>query len=129
MPIRRSAGIFLGALLGFAAPAWAGGDMDEYDVNPDSGPPFIGAVRDIDKGIGIKDARVTADIQNGKGTVITQTNTLGRFKFDGFRKEIDPAQIDISCSKDGYRMDKVVRRRPSMEPGVPIEIDCLMVRQ
>jgi hypothetical protein len=123
------ASIVLGGLLGFAGFGWAGGEMDMHDESPDGGPPFIGAVRDIDKGVGIKDARVTADIQNGKGTVITQTNTLGRFKFDGFRKEVDPGQIQISCSKDGYRVDKVVRRRPSLEPGAPIEIDCLMVRQ
>jgi len=122
-------GLALGALLQLSGAVWAGAEMDEVEQAPDSGPPFIGAVRDIDKGIGIKDARVTADIQKGKGTVITQTNTLGRFRFDGFRKEVDPNQIEISCSKDGYRVDKVVRRRPSLEPGAAIEIDCLMVRQ
>jgi hypothetical protein len=124
-----TAALVLWAILGLSSPGWAGGEMDTHDENPETGPPFIGAVRDVDKGIGIKDARVSADIQNGKGTVITQTNSLGRFKFDGFRKGVDPNQIDISCSKDGYRLDKVVKRRPSLEPGAPVEIDCLMVRQ
>jgi len=124
-----AASLVLGALLVCSSFVWAGAEMDEHDEAPDSGPPFIGAVRDVDKGLGIKDARVTADIQNGKGTVITQTNTLGRFRFDGFRKEVDPGQIEITCSKDGYRVEKVLRRRPSLEPGAAIEVDCLMVRQ
>ncbi|HTM07184.1 MAG TPA: carboxypeptidase-like regulatory domain-containing protein [Verrucomicrobiae bacterium] len=106
---------------------WAGGSNDEPDVHEDNGPTYFGFVKDT-SGKAIGDAKVTADIQ-GRGTVITRTTAAGSYKLPGFGKDITPEKVTISCSKDGFKQTRVLRRTPmTKKPLVAVETECTMQR-
>lgn len=115
-----------GALTG----AWAGGSgLDETD-EADAGTPFFGFVKDLDaRGKGIPDAKVTADVKGGNASLITRADAQGHYKLAGFGKDIDPNTIDITCTADGYKLERTARRKLSNDPGAPVEVDCLMAKQ
>jgi len=116
-----------GLLLALAGPAWPGGSSDEPDVHEDNGPSYFGFVKETG-GKAIPDAKVTADIK-GRGTVITRTNAAGSYKLPGFGKEITPEKVAISCSKDGYRQTRVLRRPPpAKKAATAVETECTMQR-
>jgi hypothetical protein len=110
--------------------AWAGGSgLDETD-NADVGTPFFGFVKDLGaRGKGIADAKVTAEIKGGNASLITRADAQGHYRLAGFGKDVDPATIDIACSADGYKLERTARRKLSNDPGAPVEVDCLMVKQ
>jgi hypothetical protein len=116
------------AVLGGLTAAHAGGQMtfgDDTNTSANDGPPFFGFVRDAD-GAAVGDARVTATVKSG-GAVVTTTNSIGVYKVAGFAKSINPDDIAISCAKDGYKQDNVVRRPNA--PGDtkdPVEVDCVL---
>ena len=62
-----------------------------------------------DTGSAVPDAKVTAALKAG-GALVTRSNRMGVYKIPGFGKNIDPDGIDISCAKDGYKQDNVLRR-------------------
>ncbi len=116
------------AMLGGLAAARAGGQMtfgDNTNTSANDGPPFFGFVRDAD-GAAVGDARVTATVKSG-GAVVTTSNSIGVYKVAGFAKSINPDDIVISCSKDGYKQANVVRRpNASGDMKDPIEVDCVL---
>jgi hypothetical protein len=117
-------------LAGLAA-VRAGGQMtfgDDTNTSANDGPAFFGFVRDAD-GSSVVDARVTAAVKTG-GAVVTTTNGIGVYKIPGFAKSINPDDIVISCSKDGYKQANVVRRPHA--PGDitdPIEVECYLQKE
>ena len=118
--------------LGFAlipfTPAWPGGDAgDADDHSHDDGPRFFGFIKDTSGRI-VSDAKVTAEIK-GLGSVVTRSDKLGTYKLPGFGKHISPNNITISCSKDGYKQTRTLRRTaPGKNPVTAIEIECTMQR-
>jgi len=118
--------------LGFAlitfTPAWPGGDAgDADDHSHDDGPRFFGFVKD-NSGKIVPDAKVTAEIK-GLGSVVTRSDKLGTYKLPCFGKHISPNNITISCSKDGYKQSRTLRRTaPGKTPVTAIEIECTMQR-
>ena len=118
--------------LGFAlitfTPAWPGGDAgDADDHSHDDGPRFFGFVKD-NSGKIVPDAKVTAEVK-GLGSVVTRSDKLGTYKLPGFGKHISPNNITISCSKDGYKQSRTLRRTaPGKNPVTAIEIECTMQR-
>ena len=107
-------------------PVWAGGSDDEGpDAHQDAGPNYFGFVKDT-SGKTIPDAKVTAVIK-GKGSVIARTNATGAYKLPGFGKEVAPANVTISCSKEGYKQTRAFTRTPlNKQPLTAIEIECTM---
>jgi hypothetical protein len=108
---------------------WAGGTGfdDEHEPEEDAGPAYFGFVKDT-RGSLIANAKVTVGVKGG-GSVVTQTNILGAFKVPGFNKDIDPKAVEISCAKEGYKQLRVLTRpRPSDDPKVPIESECILQR-
>src|SRR5215813_4877864 len=118
-------GLALALPLAFAGMAWAGGaslDEDEEDQS-NAGVSFFGFAKDLDRGGGVADARVNAEIKNRNASLVTRTDDQGHFKFSGFGREIDPNDVDISCSKDGFALQRTVRRRPPTGDGaISIEV-------
>src|SRR5262249_48120572 len=113
--------------LGFPAAGWGGGSMDEDEASADEGPSFFGFVRDA-RGLGVGDAKVTAELK-GRGALITRTNVLGSYKIPGFGKDVNPDDVTITCSKDGYQQTTVMRRTmPGADPKAPIETECTLRR-
>jgi hypothetical protein len=122
------AAVAVGLIFVAALPVWAGGSGDEgpFDYK-DIGPSYFGFVKDTSGKI-VPDAKVTADIK-GRGAVITRSDKLGTYKLPGFGKEIPPDNVSISCSKEGYRQTRVLRRTPSSkQPVTAIETECTMQR-
>jgi hypothetical protein len=121
--------LMFGALT-FGAPtsAWANGkgffeelEEDEEDV----GPPYFGFVKEPN-GKFMPDATIVATIKSMNSSVTVRTDVQGHFRIPGFSKSIDPKEVDITCSKDGYK--QVNRsRRPSPNNG-PIEVTCTLAK-
>ncbi len=116
------------AFLALGAPvAWGGGELAGDDEHPeDQGPSYFGFARDA-RGTPIGDVKVTANVKNGI-SFITRTTAAGLYKFGGFSKQIDPKDVSISCSKDGYRQIRVVRRPQPKGEVKAIETECRMER-
>ncbi len=110
-------GLALALPLAFSGMAWAGGAS------------FFGFAKDLDRGGGVADAKVSAEIKNRNASLVTRTDDQGHFKFSGFSKDIDPKDVEISCSKEGLKLQRTVRRQPpGGDAATSIEVDCLMVK-
>jgi hypothetical protein len=122
-------GLALLVPLGVAGVAWAGGaslDDDDEDQS-NAGVSFFGFARDLDRGGGVADAKVSAEIKNRNASLVTRTDDQGHFKFSGFSKDIDPKDVEITCSKEGLKLQRTVRRQtPGGDNATTIEVDCLM---
>ena len=121
--------LIIAMMLSAPACAHAGGAAlsDEDLAAGQNGNPFFGFVRQVGGG-GINDAKVTAQLKGG--ALVTRTDILGLYKIPGFGKEINPDDVTISCSKDGYKQASVQRRpHSSGDSKDPIEVDCFLEKQ
>ena len=109
-------------------PAVAGGEMGGGDEHPDEGLVFFGFVKD-GRGAPIASAKVTATMKGGD-TFIVQTTAAGLYRLPTFKKEINPADVVITCAKEGYKQTRVIRRQATKAdpPGKPVETECRMER-
>ncbi len=115
----------LGIILMLAPAAWAGGNSDEPDSHQDDGPAYFGFVKETGGKV-VPDAKVTAEVK-GRGTVVARTDATGIYKLPGFGKQVPPNNVAISCSKDGFKQARVVRKPPpAKKPVTAIETDCIM---
>src|SRR5260370_28173682 len=121
-------GLALALPVAFAGMAWAGGaslDEDEEDQS-NAGVSFFGFAKDLDRGGGVADAKVSAEIKNRNASLVTRTDDQGHFKFSGFNNDIDPKDVEISCSKEGLKLQRTVRQAPPGDTVTTVEADCLM---
>jgi len=123
-------GVALALMLAGSGRVLAGGSgLDEPD-DADVGTPFFGIVKDLDaRGRAIPDAKVTASLKGGNTSFVMRADAQGHFKFTGFAKDVDPNTVEITCTVDGYKLQRTVRRKLSNDPGAPVEVDCLMAKQ
>jgi hypothetical protein len=125
--LSRSAYIFfVWATLALTGAAWAGGGgfgSDEAD-DKDAGPPFFGVIKDKD-GKTVVDAKITVTITKTNSTLVLRSDSQGHFFVRGFDKSIDPNDVTLSCSKDGYRSADAVKA-PSSGSSAPIEVICVL---
>jgi hypothetical protein len=111
--------------LALSTAAWCGaGGLDEDE---EEGVPFFGFVRDTG-GTAIPDARVTADFKSGGARLITRTDGAGAYNVSAFGSQVDPKDVEITCSKDGYTFKETVRRNPNVQAGQPVEADCILAK-
>jgi Carboxypeptidase regulatory-like domain len=129
----RSAALALATVLAascmISVSAFAGGEGfgDDDDNSAEDGPSYFGFVRDA-AGATVPDAKVVVSLKN-RVSVVTRTDALGTYKVPGFGKEVDPKEVEVACSKDGYQQRRVVRRSlPSADPKIPIETECTLQR-
>lgn len=117
------------ALAGSAGARAGGSGLDEQD-DADAGTPFFGFVKNLDaRGKGIADAKVTAEIKGGNASLITRADAQGHYRLAGFGKDVDPNTIEITCTADGFTLQRTARRKLSNDPNAPVEVDCLMVKR
>jgi hypothetical protein len=125
--LRRAA--MLACALALASRAWAGANgfgSDEADAK-NNGPPFFGFVKDKGGG-GIENAKITVTLKTLNASMVLHTDSQGHFFVPGFDKSIDPADVDIACTKDGYR-EIAHARKPALDAAAPVEVDCILDRQ
>ena len=113
-----------------SSPAFAnGGDffeemMANFHDNSNVGVPYFGLVRDS-KGKMVPNATITATTPSGSSFVV-QADNMGHYRIPGFSKNVDHTKVQISCSKEGY---KLVARDRRMMRGVaraPVETNCTL---
>jgi hypothetical protein len=128
------AGLRLVVMLGLTAAglgsAHAGGVNfgDDNDNGASQGPYFFGFVRDSN-GSSVPDAKVIATVKAG-GALVTRTNSMGVYKIPGFGKDTDPDSVEISCAKEGYQQDNVVRRPHAAGDDIdPVEVECTLKKE
>ena len=122
-------GLALLVPLGVVNLAFAGGASLDEDEEDDSqvGVTFFGFAKDLDRGGSIGDAKVSAEIKNRNASLVTRTDAQGHFKFSGFNKDIDPKDVEITCTKEGFKLQRTIRRLPpGGDTSSSIEVDCLM---
>ena len=115
----------VGALSSFQAVAGGGSFDDADDHDDDSGPPFIGDVKDR-SGKPIADAKVSVSVAAYNSSVFLRADDQGHFNIKGFDKDIPPDQIEIACSMDGYKPYAISRQPTGPDPRSPIEVICLL---
>lgn len=125
------AGALLAAMSFASLPALAnGGDFfaemqAHFEFNPEVGPQFFGFIRD-ENGRVVPNAVVSATIHPSGSGMIVHADVLGHYRIPGFSKHIDPATVEISCSKPGYRQVAAHRRVRTGDPNTPIETTCML---
>ena len=122
------AALIAAAALAFACmPAMAGGEMGGFDEHPDEGLVFFGFVKD-GRGAPIAGVKVTATMKSGD-TFMVQTTAAGLYRLPTFSKEINPADVVITCVREGYKQTRVIRRQVTKaDPLKPVETECRMER-
>ena len=104
--------------------AIAGGTSLGEDEQQDL-PSYFGFARDP-RGTFLFGVQVTLKLPHV--SFVARTDPLGAYKIPVSHTE--PGDVDLSCSKDGYRQVGLLRRTP---PGVDektsVEIDCTLERQ
>ena len=106
---------------------WAGGSAfgDDDDTGEDEGPSYFGFVRD-NSGNFLPDTKVTVAVKD-RGGVVTRTDALGTYRVPGFGKDVDTAEVEVSCEKEGYKQTKTLRRKAAANASVPIvETECTL---
>ena len=108
----------------FPMSANAGGTSLGEDEQQDL-PSYFGFARDV-RGTFLFGVQVTLKLPHV--SFVARTDPLGAYKIPVSHTE--PGDVDLSCSKDGYRQVGLLRRTP---PGVDektsVEIDCTLERQ
>jgi hypothetical protein len=130
IPLCRRFACLASVAAAFSLGAWAGGASfgEPDDHAPDEGPGYFGFVKD-ERGTPVRDAKVTASYKTNL-SLVTRTNATGAYRVRGFKKDISPNDITISCSKEGYKQIRVFRRPfPRGKPVKSVETECRLQRQ
>lgn len=109
--------------------AYAGGGINEpHEHSEEDGPTYFGFVRDM-RNAPINDVKITLKIASGL-TYVTRTDRSGIYRVRGLGKQVNPNDVVITCSKDGYTQTRVLRRpNPRGKAVKSIETECRMQRQ
>ena len=127
-PSRALAPFAVLAALALATPAYAGGGgfgADDDDT-ADAGPPYLGVVQDTN-GKDLPDAKITVTIAKMNSTLVQRSDTMGHFFIRGFDKSVDPKDVAITCSKDGYSDAPATTTPPAGT--APIQAICVLKKQ
>jgi len=133
-PKRRNIGravlplTILSIAIGLAATrlAAAGGMPDEENDQQIPSKAIVGFVRDA-SGDALPDAKVVATFKVGNTDLITRSDATGHYRIPGFSKDTTADNVEVSCSKDGYRQTESRKRRvDAANATAPIEIDCVL---
>lgn len=111
------------ALVALAMSAAAG--PGERDEDPEGGLIIFGFVKDA-RGAPVADAKVSAQLKGGGATFYVTTGKTGAYRFPFFNGEVNPADVVIACSKQGYKQTRVTRRPVTKKPdgSIPAETEC-----
>jgi hypothetical protein len=113
-------------LLAVPACALAGAEFADH-AHDDSAFRYFGFVKDT-TGKPVSGARVTAAVK-GFGSLVALSDATGAYRLPipTMNKDPNPANVAISCSKDGYRQARaLVRTNLAKKPLKAVEVECTM---
>ena len=114
--------------LACAGTAWGGAGVNEPHEHVDEGPSYFGFVRDA-RGTPVADAKVSLKLASGL-SYVTRSDRRGLYRVSGLGKEIKPAEVTVSCAKEGYRLLRTVRVPPPRgKTPKALEVQCYMQRE
>ena len=113
----------------FALPAIAGGGPGDPQSQQESGTHFFGEVKDIGGFKPLEGARVKVAIAGTAMFLVVLTDAEGRFRLEGFGRDVAAAKIKVTCDKDGYRAVETTHRQVGRQAASPIEVECLMASE
>ncbi|HEV8015644.1 MAG TPA: hypothetical protein VGP48_08925 [Stellaceae bacterium] len=110
-------------------PAFAGGGGfgADDDDSANAGPPFLGLVQSSD-GNNLADAKITVTIAKMNSSLVLRSDTVGHFFVRGFDKSVDPKDVVITCSKDGYA-DATATATAPPSGNTPVQVICVLKKQ
>lgn len=127
---RFVAALFAGFLSGtLALPVLAGGGPGDASSREHSGTHFFGEVKDIAGFKPLEGVRVRVAVTGTRMFLVVLTDEEGRFKLEGFGRDIPGAKIKISCEKDGYQVVEENHQQMGKHPRSPIGVECLLIQQ
>lgn len=113
----------------FALPAMAGGGPGDPQSEQESGTHFFGEVKDVGGFKPLEGARVKVAIAGTPMFLVVLTDAEGRFRLEGFGRDVEAAKIKVTCDKDGYRAVETTHRQVGRRAASPIEVECLMASE
>jgi hypothetical protein len=103
-------------------------DFQEEDI-AQYGTPYFGEAKDV-KGLApLADVRFKMQVKGTYRMVLIGTDDEGRFRRNGLGNDVNSDNVEITCSKDGYRTVDLLRRRTSSKRNAPVEVECLMEKE
>lgn len=118
--------IFVAAAMAATGSVAARAGGDDYDAAKDTenaGPAYFGFVRDAG-GRPLPGALIVLQPKTGDAVTI-KSNVLGLYR-SHVRKGVEPDDVAVSCTKDGYKQARVLRRTPPGAKDMFIETDCTL---
>jgi hypothetical protein len=111
------------ALFGHIGPVDAGGiDFGPDDQPANTGPVYLGVVTD-QNGAAVPDAKITVKVPTLNATVVQRADSQGHFFVQAFDKSVNPKDVDIACSQDGYQNAEATKDITS-DPTAPVNAVC-----
>lgn len=124
--ISRAARLLAALALAVPIAALAGEPEFEPDDIHEHGVPYFGEAKDL-KSLGpLPDVRIKVQVKGTMRFFIVQTDDEGRFRRNGLGLDVDPATVEFTCEKNGYRTVDIMTRRLSSGKLAPMEIECLL---
>ncbi len=121
-----AASLALGMLICAPLPLTAGEADYEPDDTEEHGAPYFGEAKDV-KGLKpLPDVRIKVQVKGTMRFFIVQTDHDGRFRRNGLGPEINPANVEYTCEKGGYKTLGVMTRRMSRDKFAPVLIECML---
>ncbi len=111
-----------------ALSAEAGGGPGDPMSRQDNGTHFFGEAKDIAGLAPVEGARVKVAITGTRMFLVALTDSDGRFRLEGFGRDVPAEKVEVTCEKSGYRTVEANRRQVGKHAASPIEVECLLAK-
>ena len=112
-----------------ALPVLAGGGPGDVSSRENSGTHFFGEVKDIAGFRPLEGVRVKVAVTGTRMFLVVPTDEEGRFRLEGFGRDIPGKKVKVTCEKSGYRVVEASHQQMGKHPKSPIGVECLLIRK
>ena len=107
----------------------AGGGPGDVTSRENSGTHFFGEVKDIAGFKPLEGVRVKVAVTGTRMFLVVLTDEEGRFRLEGFGRDIPGKKVKVTCEKSGYRVVEASHQQMGKHPKSPIGVECLLIRK